>query len=59
MNNRLGDPSGDKRDELVVRQISRYLTRPFPLDGCPMFADFRVHGLNKSVTRISCTLHRT
>jgi hypothetical protein len=27
--------------------LSRFATKPCPLDGCPMFADFRVHGLNK------------
>jgi hypothetical protein len=32
---------------LVGRQISRFLAKPLPLDGCPMFADFRVHGLNR------------
>ncbi len=26
--------------------LSRFATKPCPLDGCPMFADFRVHGLN-------------
>ena len=26
----------------------RFLTNPCPLDGCPLFADFRVHGLNKT-----------
>jgi hypothetical protein len=46
LNNRLSEPSGDKRHALVVRQISRFL-KPCPLDGCPMFADFRVRGLNK------------
>ena len=47
MNNQLGDPSGGKRHALIVRQISPFLTSLVPLDGCPMFADFRVHGLNK------------
>jgi hypothetical protein len=27
--------------------LSGFATKPCPLDGCPMFADFRVHGLNK------------
>jgi hypothetical protein len=34
-----------KRHTLVVRQKLPH--KPCPLDGCPMFADFRVHGLNK------------
>src|ERR1700691_1528870 len=48
MNNQLGDPSGGKRHALIVRQISPFLTSLVPLDGCPMFADFRVHGLKKT-----------
>src|SRR6202000_133631 len=32
-------------------------TKPFPLDGCPMFADFRVHGLN--TTFFQCFHHRS
>jgi hypothetical protein len=31
--------------------------KPCPLDGCPMFADFRVHGLNK--TFFQCFHHRS
>ena len=48
MNNQLGDPGGGKRHALIVRQISPFLTSLVPLDGCPMFADFRVHGLKKT-----------
>jgi hypothetical protein len=32
-------------------------TQPCPLDGCPMFADFRVHGLN--TTFLQCFHHRS
>jgi hypothetical protein len=31
--------------------------QPCPLDGCPMFADFRVHGLN--TTFFQCFRHRS
>src|ERR1700734_2171081 len=37
--------------------LSRLPTKPFPLDGCPMFADFRVHGLN--TTFFQCFHHRS
>ena len=30
-----------------LRDKSRLLTSLAPWTGCPMFADFRVHGLNK------------
>jgi hypothetical protein len=42
MNNRLGDPSG-----VGCATNLSLAPKPCPLDGCHMFADFRVHGLNK------------
>src|ERR1700733_5628198 len=41
MNNRLWRPKRGKCHALVGRQISRLLTKPIPLDGCPMFAFLR------------------
>jgi hypothetical protein len=35
--------------------LSRLPAKPRPLDGCPMFADFRVHGLNKSFSNAFTT----
>jgi hypothetical protein len=37
--------------------LGRLATKPCSLDGCPMFADFRVHGLNR--TFFECFQHRS
>ena len=41
----------------VLRDKSLASSPALPLDGCPMFADFRVHGLNK--TLFQCSHHRS